>query len=220
MPCIIHFLPAKSGDCFVIEFDNKDCILIDCGYASTYKDELKPLLLKLHAKGCRLVLLIVTHIDQDHISGAIRLLEENGNQDTPQIIKIENIWFNGFFNTVFPRSEFEKRKVACLSSQMAYQQKCALSDLLMQTLGEEGPISVDQCKCFETLCAKNGYVLNRQFSKLTVQQTCKNREEMLGNGIQLGDIHIYVLSPGKEQLDQLVHILNGRLIQQFGRDVP
>lgn len=218
MSCIIHFLPAKSGDCFVIEFDNKDCILIDCGYVSTYTDELKPLLLKLRAKGCRLVLLLVTHIDQDHISGAIRLLEENGKQDTPQIIKIENIWFNGFFNTVFPRSEFEKRKVACLSPQMTYQQKCALSDLLMQTLGEDGPISVDQCKCFETLCAKNGYVLNRQFSKLAVQQTCKNREEMLENGIQLGDICIYVLSPGKEQLDQLAHILNRRLIQQFGRD--
>lgn len=218
MSCIIHFLPAKSGDCFVIEFDNKDCILIDGGYASTYKEELKPLLLQLRAKGCRIILLLVTHIDQDHISGAIRLLEENGSQSTPQIIAIENIWFNGFFNTILPRAEFEQRKVACLSSQMAYHQKCALSDLLMQTPDEDGPISVDQCKCFETLCAKNGYVLNRQFSKLTVQQTFKNREEMLENGIQFGDIHIYVLGPGKEQLDQLACILNRKLIQQFGRD--
>ena len=58
MSCIIHFLPAKSGDCFVIEFDNKDCILIDCGYVSTYTDELKPLLLKLRAKGCRFARLL------------------------------------------------------------------------------------------------------------------------------------------------------------------
>lgn len=91
MACIVHFLPAKAGDCFVLEFDNKDCMLIDCGYVSTYKKELKPLLLQLRAKGCRLILLLITHIDQDHISGAIQFLQENGKQGAPQIIAIENI---------------------------------------------------------------------------------------------------------------------------------
>ena len=40
MECRIHFLPALAGDCFVLEFDNKKCILIDAGYKSTYRDEL------------------------------------------------------------------------------------------------------------------------------------------------------------------------------------
>ncbi len=216
MACIVHFLPAKAGDCFVLEFDNKDCILIDCGYVSTYKKELKPLLLQLRAKGCRLILFLITHIDQDHISGAIQFLQENGQQDTPQIIAIENIWFNGFFNTVFSRPEFEKRRTACLSSQMICRQKWAVGELLMQTPGEDGPISVFQSKCFETLCAKNGYVLNRQFPGQIVQQTCKTREEMRKNEMQFGDIYIRVLGPGKEQLDQLAQRLDRTLIQQFG----
>lgn len=216
MACIVHFLPAKSGDCFVVEFDNKECILIDCGYVSTYKKELKPLLLQLRAKGCRLILLLITHIDQDHISGAIQFLQENGKQDAPQIIAIENIWFNGFFNTVFSRPEFEKRRTTCLSPKMACRQKCAISDLLMQVPSEDGPISVSQCKCFETLCAKNGYALNRQFPGQIVQQTYKTREEMRKNEIQFGDIHIRILGPGKEQLDQLAQRLDRTLIQQFG----
>ena len=216
MACVIHFLPAKSGDCFVVEFDNKNCILIDCGYVSTYKKELKPLLLRLRAKGCRLILFLITHIDQDHISGAIQFLQENGQQDAPQIIAIENIWFNGFFNTVFSRPEFEKRKAAHLSPQMACRQKLALSELLMQSPGEEGPISVSQCRCFETFCAKNGYALNHQFPGQIVQQTCKTREEMRKNEIQFGDIHIRILGPGKEQLDQLAQKLERTLIQQFG----
>lgn len=178
MACVTHFLPAKSGDCFVVEFDNKDCILIDCGYVSTYKKELKPLLLRLCAKGCRLILFLITHIDQDHISGAIQFLQENGQQDAPQIIAIENIWFNGFFNTIFSRPEFEKRKAVCLSPQMACRQKWAVSELLMQIPGEDGPISVSQCRCFETLCAEKGYVLNRQFPGQIVQQTYKTRDEM------------------------------------------
>lgn len=216
MACIVHFLPAKAGDCFVLEFDNKDCMLIDCGYVSTYKKELKPLLLQLRAKGCRLILLLITHIDQDHISGAIQFLQENGKQGAPQIIAIENIWFNGFFNTVFSRPEFEKRRVARLSSQMVCRQKWAVNELLMQTPGEDGPISVSQCRCFETLCAKNGYVLNRQFPGQIVQQTCKTREDMRKSEIQFGNFHIHVLSPGKEQLDQLAQKLNRTLTQQFG----
>lgn len=216
MACVIHFLPAKSGDCFVVEFDNKDCILIDCGYVSTYKNELKPLLLRLRAKGCRFILFLITHIDQDHISGAIQFLQENGPQDAPQIISIENIWFNGFFNTVFSRPEFEKRRAARLSSQIACRQKWAIGELLMQTPEEDGSISASQCRCFEALCAKNGYELNRQFPGEIVQQTCKTREEMRKNEIQFGDIHIRVLGPGKEQLDQLAQKLERTLIQQFG----
>lgn len=38
--CNIHFLPAKAGDCFVLEFSNRECIIIDCGFKSTYKKEL------------------------------------------------------------------------------------------------------------------------------------------------------------------------------------
>ena len=88
----------------------------------------------------------------------------------------------------------------------------------MQAPSEDGPISVNQCKCFETLCSKNGYFLNRQFPKHIAQQTCKTRKEMIENGIQFGDIHIYILGPGKEQLDQLASRLNRTFIQQFGKD--
>ena len=93
--CIIHFLPAKAGDCFLLENERKACILIDCGYRSTYQNELKPLLERLAKDGCRISLMIITHIDEDHLEGAIALLEDNRYSDNPQIIPIDNIWFNG-----------------------------------------------------------------------------------------------------------------------------
>ena len=89
--CIIHFLPAMAGDCFVLEFRNKECIIIDCGFKSTYKEYLRPLLIELKNRGCWVTLLLVTHIDQDHIEGAIALLEENGSANSPNIIPIHNI---------------------------------------------------------------------------------------------------------------------------------
>lgn len=68
--CIVHFLPAKAGDCILIELDYPSCILIDSGFRDTYEQHLKPLLLQLSSKGYHISLLIVTHIDRDHIEGA------------------------------------------------------------------------------------------------------------------------------------------------------
>jgi len=60
----VHILPANSGDCFLIEFNNNECILIDTGFKYTYYEYLKPLLIKLKNKGKKITLLVITHIDK------------------------------------------------------------------------------------------------------------------------------------------------------------
>ena len=42
----IHILPANAGDCFLIEFNNNECILIYTGFKETYYNYLKPLLIE------------------------------------------------------------------------------------------------------------------------------------------------------------------------------
>lgn len=106
--CVVHFLPAKSGDCILLEFDNRNCILIDCGYTVTYNEELKPLLQELSKKGCKISLMIITHTDEDHISGAISFIEDNGNAENPKVIQIDEIWHNGIFNTVMNSEIFRE----------------------------------------------------------------------------------------------------------------
>ena len=65
----IQMLPAASGDCIYLEFPDSDFrMLIDGGYAKTYQKYLKKFLLKLAAEGKRLNLIVVTHIDDDHMS--------------------------------------------------------------------------------------------------------------------------------------------------------
>ena len=78
-------LPAKSGDCFLLETDKKR-ILIDGGYHSTYHNELKSLLVS--TSNPEIDLLIVTHIDRDHIEGVIELLKDK--------MPIKQIWFNSY----------------------------------------------------------------------------------------------------------------------------
>lgn len=214
--CIVHFLPAKAGDCFVVEFNNGECILIDCGYKSTYEIELKPLLIQLKHKGCRVILMLITHIDQDHIEGAIAFLRENGLASAPHIIEVENIWFNGFFNTLFMRNEFRERKQAAIDELQKKRMNKVLGQLYMQIDGNVGPISAAHSKSFEELCAQNGYRLNAQFVDRVVKRSIDSRDQLVDHSIQIGECKLIVLSPNEASLDRLAHKLNIEMIRNFG----
>ena len=94
---IIKAFPANAGDCFIIEFKKEDYfILIDGGYSDTYNNYLKKYLLELALQGKHIDLMIITHIDSDHIGGIQALLKENGSAAHPNIIRIDEVWYNAF----------------------------------------------------------------------------------------------------------------------------
>ncbi len=87
----IHLLPASFGDSILIEYGESTAhyILIDGGPFSNYEEMISGLRRVAPAiKG--LELLVITHIDIDHIDGIITLLKGK-NPD----FEIRDIWFNG-----------------------------------------------------------------------------------------------------------------------------
>lgn len=90
----IELVPAAFGDCLLIEYGNDAQmrrILIDAGLAKTYEESLLPRLKEIEGgKPVPLELLVVTHIDRDHICGILPLLRED-----PRMVKPKDIWFNG-----------------------------------------------------------------------------------------------------------------------------
>ncbi len=90
----IEMLLAGHGDCLWIEYGDPAKprrVLIDGGATGTYKRALRPKLLALPEKERRFELLIVTHIDADHITGVLELL-----QDENTGFNANDIWFNGY----------------------------------------------------------------------------------------------------------------------------
>jgi hypothetical protein len=89
----IEMLPAAHGDCLWIEYGRGNevhRILIDGGPAHTYP-ALRDRILRLPAGERRFDLFVITHIDADHIEGAVRLL-----QDTQALAcRFDRVWFNG-----------------------------------------------------------------------------------------------------------------------------
>lgn len=95
----IHMLAAGNGDCLWIEYGDEvrpKRILIDAGTVGTYPKSLGPKIqATVESEGsCKFELFVVTHIDSDHIGGAIEFLKNA----TTTGVSIKDIWFNGFFH--------------------------------------------------------------------------------------------------------------------------
>ncbi len=91
----IEAFPADNGDCFLVSC--KGCyLLIDTGYDDTYTNYLKSRFEEIKTAGNSLSRLIITHIDEDHIHGAIPLIKANGSTKESHIIPIEQVWHNSY----------------------------------------------------------------------------------------------------------------------------
>lgn len=100
----IKFLKAFKGDSILISCDTKEGrrnVLIDGGEAATYKKdigpvgipvfgELKAIVEKIKKEKQKIDLLVLTHIDDDHIGGILKWL----GADKTAYELIHEIWFN------------------------------------------------------------------------------------------------------------------------------
>jgi len=86
-------LPAREGDCLWLRYGdakNPRQILIDTGRAAT-AFELKARFRALKPAERRFELLVISHVDRDHIEGVVSLLTDKTLQ-----VKFVDVWFNGF----------------------------------------------------------------------------------------------------------------------------
>jgi hypothetical protein len=88
----LEMLPARFGDALWLEYGDPKAprvVIIDCGFKENYR-ELKERISKLEPD--QLELLILTHVDDDHIRGGVPLLAD----DQVQFPKQMDVWFNGW----------------------------------------------------------------------------------------------------------------------------
>jgi len=96
----IKLLPANNGDSILVTYvssnNQNETILIDSGTANFYKNTLKQEFISLYNSNQVINLLIITHIDSDHIGGIVKFVEdlENGRLDYKVKTPIEKYWFN------------------------------------------------------------------------------------------------------------------------------
>lgn len=101
MSTTIQFLHASHGDCIFLRHEQNEKIfnlLIDGGPAETFGDlygyakPLRSLLEELKNKGECIDLLVITHVDDDHIGGVLAAMSLDGY--LPSLVK--EFWFNSY----------------------------------------------------------------------------------------------------------------------------
>ena len=88
----VTMLPAGHGDCLWIEYGPTAAphhVLIDAGTTGTYPRLKKAIKARFGNEPAHFELFVITHIDADHIGGAVKLLADPA-------VTYGDIWFNGW----------------------------------------------------------------------------------------------------------------------------
>lgn len=187
--------PAENGDCFLISLgeENRKHILIDCGYADTYHNYLKEDLQELKKQGEKINLFIVTHIDEDHILGAIAFIEDNNKN---KIIEIEEVWYNCYRHLQIDKNQ----EVLSDKEKRILQREIALGESYVkrESFSEisKSEVSVKQGSTLGALLLAGKYKWNSSFEGKAVSQDNITK-------IEFNDVIINILSPNNEKLEKL-----------------
>jgi Metallo-beta-lactamase superfamily len=87
----VEMLPGGHGDALVVEYGTKTDphqLLIDAGTFHAWDGVRKEL---IRRRRDRYEIFVITHVDEDHIGGAIALLDDPNLKQ-----RIDHVWFNGF----------------------------------------------------------------------------------------------------------------------------
>jgi hypothetical protein len=105
----LEVLRARHGDCLLLHYGTKAeprLALIDGGPKTVYRPFLRPRLEQLRTEReldldtpLKIDLMMLSHIDEDHVFGLLELTEEllKAEQDNaPRIVEVEDLWHNTF----------------------------------------------------------------------------------------------------------------------------
>ncbi len=191
---VVEAFPAGHGDSFLIRCQSADRprnILVDGGSSGTFEHHIRPTLEKLAAAGEQIDLLVVTHVDADHIEGVISLLAENGAAADPELIKIEEVWHNSYRHLSLPGREptdSEKSRVRSQERSAAVSASESCQN-----------ISARQGSTVAALLKHHGYRWNAAFGGGPVLANADKAIELF-DGVTLR-----LLSPTPETLDRLTY---------------
>lgn len=201
MNVCVKIYPAKNGDCFLISLgeteEEKKHLLIDCGYVDTFQKYLKDDLIQIGKSGATLAKLILTHIDADHIQGAIRLLKDNNSE---KFITIKEVWHNTYRHLCEQREgeiDIKQERILQQIIRRGYPQNESKQ-------GEQG-ISAEQGTTVGALLLQGKYLWNSDFNNQAVCIEQKSKVELNP------DAKIYLLSPDKQKLGKLKNLWNDEL---------
>ncbi|PQP83252.1 hypothetical protein C0Q44_00525 [Paenibacillus sp. PCH8] len=187
----IEVFPASEGDAFLLSFDETH-ILIDVGVYNTYHNFVKARIESLAKDLGKIDLMVVTHIDQDHIEGAIELITENGSSTESSLIQIDQVWHNSYRHLQFSKENQLKEAEKEILREIISNGKKHIK----QTSNESQEISAKQGSSLASLLLAGRYSWNSSF-----QGEAINLDSF--DNVSFPNFSLRLLSPDTSKLERL-----------------
>lgn len=188
----IELFPANAGDCILITFQAIDYrILIDGGFKETFENSLFSSLKKLENQGKKIDLMVVTHIDNDHIMGIITLLQAIEKRKLQ--IEIGEIWFNGYGHLFTG----QKKQIPRNDEESVFNEVCKLKVAWENNI-RGMDIGYSQGQTLTTLLEKGWK--QKWNCRYGGNAVCSSTDVV---SLSVPCLSVYVLNPGKCELESL-----------------
>lgn len=196
---------ARNGDALILHYGppaNPKWILIDGGPTGVFDKYVGPRFQELRDEwdieedqSFPLELVLVSHPDDDHINGVLRLFEilENADGKNPLPFKVKRLWLNSFEDIVGNQGG---EIVAALRADL--DQSDAVATSVAPCEAAAVLASVDQARCLRKTAMKLGIInVNTPFGKLVMREDDEPTSVGLGH-----DLEFRVLGPSAKRIDQ------------------
>ena len=195
----LHVVQAEYGDCLLLTSEmgkNSTAILIDGGPYQTFEKHLKPTLQKIPKNG-KLDLVVLSHIDNDHIIGLVDLfgqIKDEREKGSKELVKISKLWYNSF-NNLFQIDEdpntFFKNSFLSLNFGSEDEKK-----KMEKTIASIITTGFQQASDLSSLAESLKVPVSPEFDKLVLTGNVPKI-------IRLNDITFHILGPSEKNLEKL-----------------
>lgn len=100
----LRIVQARYGDCLILESGygkRRKHVLVDGGPSQVYRPYLRGELKKIADSGGKLDLVVLTHVDGDHVLGLLEMMDEMKDSHGRPLVQVSGMWHNGF-SEIFP----------------------------------------------------------------------------------------------------------------------
>src|SRR5687767_10244756 len=121
----LHAVQAQCGDALILEYGTQAkprYILVDGGPADIFERHLRDALNRIVGDGGKLDLMILSHVDTDHVIGLLDLvaaLRDQRANGQGELVSVGAVWHNSFARTVGRNTDIETRVAGVMQKAQA-----------------------------------------------------------------------------------------------------
>jgi hypothetical protein len=215
----LRVVQALYGDCLILVSGTgkrRKYVLVDGGPGGVYGPYLRGALKKINADGGKLDLVVLSHVDDDHVAGLLEFmaeLKEAHDHGAAPVIQVGSMWHNGFSKILpeAPQAAAELEKEMLVTPEVplpAPADPAASSAAAASAAAAPAPAEGNLWTMSEDYSVKQGHQLQLLDAELGIQRNAGFTDgliqvETAQRPLKVAGMRVWILGPNKANLEAI-----------------